>query len=86
MAIFGDAAAVACLFADPVFPDQLIHCVLDGYLVEIEDRIAIALLVAGIGQCVQRQRVLLRCRDLLFNQASDDARFVGREYDGHDEG
>ena len=46
-------------------------------LVELEDGIAIALLVAGVGQCVERQRVLIGRGDRLLDQAADDARFDG---------
>src|ERR1017187_7088113 len=85
MAVLGDAAAVAGLFADEVFFDQIVHCLLNSDLIKIHHRLAVAPLVAGVGERIERERVLLRRGDLLFEETADDPGFVEREFDGHGE-
>jgi len=51
--------------------------------IQLQHRVAVALLIAGQEQCIQRQRVLLGSRDLLFDQAADHACFKGRELWNH---
>src|SRR5258708_5735558 len=46
---------------------------------QLQHRIAIGLLIGGIHQRVQRERVILRSGDLFFNQRTEDPRFDGRE-------
>src|ERR1700682_4866377 len=47
---------------------------LHGRLLEREHRVAIGLLVAGVLQRIERQRVLIRGGHLLLEQPADDAR------------
>ena len=56
----------------------------DGPVVIDHDRVAVRRLIAGDDQGVERQRVLLGRRELLFRQAADDAGFDCVEV--HDEG
>src|SRR6185369_8725527 len=62
---------------------QAIHDLLHGPFVEFEHWIAIALLIAGIDQGVQRQRILIRRGDLFLDQAADDAGLQHSEFDIH---
>jgi hypothetical protein len=63
---FGHAAAEAGLFHHEMAPRQSIDDVLYARLIERHHRIAIALLIAGVGEGIQGKRVLVRRRDLLF--------------------
>ena len=77
--VFGHAVAIAALFADEALLGQLIDELLHRCLVQVEHRVAVALLVAGVGERVQRQGILFRGGDFLFDQAADDAGFVEGE-------
>ena len=84
MLVLRDAAAVSGgLVAHQVFFHQRIHGLLHHGFGQFEHRLAVRLLIAGVGEGVQRQRVLIRRRDFLFDQAADYARFVSREFDVH---
>ena len=48
-------AAIARLIADEILPDQAVERLLHRRFIQIQHRVAIALLVAGIGQRVERQ-------------------------------
>ncbi|MNP43229.1 hypothetical protein D3C76_1370340 [compost metagenome] len=54
--------------------DQLIHHGADIQLGELQHGFAVALLVAGIDQRVEREGVLIRRADLFLYQAADHAR------------
>src|SRR5690606_4325489 len=56
---------------------------LDDPGLQRHDGVSPRLLVAGVGEGIERQRVLIRRDDGLFHQASDDARFVGAELERH---
>ena len=71
---FGHAAAEAGLFHDEVAPRERIDDVLHARLIERHHRIAVAFLIAGVGERIQRQRILVGRRDLLFDEAADDTR------------
>ncbi|MNE59877.1 hypothetical protein D3C80_1549960 [compost metagenome] len=53
--------------------DQFVDDGADIQLGELEHGFAIALLVAGIDQCIERERVLIRRADLFLYQAADHA-------------
>jgi hypothetical protein len=76
-------AAESRLFEHQLAAHQAVHQRLHLALVELEHRVAVALLVAGVGQRVERQRVLVRRGDLLLDEAADHACFVGSQFDGH---
>jgi hypothetical protein len=44
---------------------------------------AIVLLIAGVDQCVERERVVLRGGDFFFDERAEDAGLSGRELHGH---
>src|ERR1700733_685061 len=68
---FGHAAAEAGFFHYEVAPCQSVYDVLYARLIERHERIAIAFLITGVGEGVQRKGILVRCRDLLFDEATD---------------
>jgi len=49
----------------------------DLVLVEIEDRVAVRRLVAGEPERVERERILVRCRPLLLDEAAQHAQLDG---------
>jgi len=81
--VLGDAAAEAAVLADQVALDEQVDRLLHGRVIELQHRVAIALLVAGVHQRVERERILLGRGDFLFDQAGDDAGFEGGQFDGH---
>ena len=79
------AVTLGSLLADVAHtrPVPLVGLASDAALVERQHRVAVALLVAGGDQRVQRQRVLVRGGDLLLDEAADDAGFEIAEADVH---
>ena len=73
MQILFDAAFEILLGAYEVFGLEAADRVLHLAWREIHDRIARALLVTGINQRIQRQRILIGRYDRLLDQAADDA-------------
>src|SRR2546422_5695861 len=69
--------------AEPGFLDhemlagELIERVLNRRLVQVHDRVAVALLVTRQNQSVERQGILIGRRDLLLDEAADQARLEG---------
>jgi len=59
---------------------QYVHCLLHGGLGEFEHRLAVRFLIACVGERVERQRILIRGGDFLFDQAADDARLDGGKF------
>ncbi len=53
--------------------DQLVDDGANIQLGELQHGFPVALLVAGIDQCIERERVLIRRADLFLNQAADHA-------------
>jgi len=47
---------------------QCAECVPDGVLIEVHHGLAVVLLIAGIDECVEGQRVVLGGRHVLFNK------------------
>ena len=84
MLVLRDAAAVP---GRSVAHHVLLHQRIDGLLHhgfgQFEHRLAVGLLIAGVGEGVERQRILIRRGDFLLDQAADHARFVRREFDVH---
>jgi hypothetical protein len=62
---------------------ERIQRLLHRALVQLQHRVAIALLVARVRQRIERQRVLVRSGDRLLDQAADDAGFERGELDVH---
>ena len=60
--------------------DQLVHHGADIELGELQHRLAVALLVAGVDQCIKGEGILIRGADLFFNQTADDAGFQWAKY------
>src|SRR5207248_1566546 len=81
--VFRNPTAEARLLDHEVLSGKLVQGVLNRALVHLHDRIAIALLVARIHQSVERQGVLVRCRDVLLDEAADNARLECRQLDVH---
>ena len=74
--VFRDAAGAAIEDISKILFAQAVEGLFDFGLAEHGDRIPIVLLVTGQGQRVERQRIILRRRDLLFDQRAEDADFV----------
>jgi len=51
--------------------------------VEMQNGIAVRPLVAGVGERVERERVILGRGDFFFDESTEDARFDGRQRDLH---
>src|SRR5450631_2694880 len=66
-----------------MLPSQLVHGTLDGQLIQGHNRFAVAFLVAGANEGIKREWVLIGSRDLLLDQAADDAGFQSIELDFH---
>ena len=60
-----------------------VHELLHGAFVEIQYRVAIRLLIACVDQRIERQGVLVRRRNRLFDEAADHAGFQGTEFCFH---
>ena len=56
---------------------QAVDQTLNSLLAEFQHRVAIALLIAREHEGIEGQRVLLRGRNLLLDQAADDACLIG---------
>src|SRR5262249_50678849 len=54
-----------------------------GLFVKVRDRLAIVLLVAGVDERVERERIIIRGGDVLFDQRPQDAGFSGVEDNVH---
>jgi hypothetical protein len=77
MLVLGHAAAEAGLLADQALLDQPAHRLLHDALIQCHYRIAAAFLIAGIGQSVERQRILIGSGNFLLYQTSYDPRLIG---------
>ena len=75
LAVFGDATVVTDDPACVALVHQLLEGTLDRRFLERHDGIAIGLLVARVGQRVDRERIVLGCGHFLFDQGTDDAGF-----------
>src|SRR5678815_492310 len=51
--------------------------------IELHQRFPVALLIARIDECIQRQRVLIGSGDLLLDERADDPRLDCRQSDVH---
>ena len=78
--ILRDTAAISRFLAHEMPLGERVQCPLHAGLVQLHDGIAIALLITRVGQCVQRQGVLIGRGDGLFDQAGDDPCFLGGEH------
>ncbi len=56
---------------------EALQCIVDLVLVVVDDRIAVRRLVARETECVERQRVLVRSRPLLLEQAAEHPELDG---------
>ena len=54
----------------------------DFFLIELHDRLAVGQLVAGVDQRVERERIVVRGGDFLFNQGAENPGLGGGEHDG----
>jgi len=79
--VLGHTAAKAAPFHDHVLAHQEVDQLLHLGFGERQHRIAVTFLVAGVGQRIDGQRVLIGRGDLLLDQAADHARFGGRQND-----
>ena len=62
---------------------QVIQRFADLIFLEVQKWIAVRLLVACVGESVQRERVILRRGDFFFDERPENACFDGRECDLH---
>ena len=62
---------------------QSAECIAHRSLVQRHHRVAIVLLIAGIHQRVQRQRIVIRRRDVFFDQRAQYARLDVIQHDIH---
>jgi len=62
------------------FADQLVHHGANVELGELQHRLAVTLLVAGVDQGIEGEGILIRGADLFFNQTADDAGFQRAKY------
>src|SRR5271165_7451213 len=78
-------AGIAAGAADQRLISQGTYSLPNRRFVQREDRVAIRFLVAGVQQCVQRERIVLRGGDFFFDEAAKYANFVFRVLQGHEE-
>jgi hypothetical protein len=57
----------------------------DFVLVELHDGLAVVLLIAGVDQRVEGERVVLGRGRFFFDECAEDTSFHGVEDDGHDQ-
>jgi len=84
MLILRHAAAKTAARTDQVSLGQLAERVLHSLLVQLHHGVTIALLIAGIDQCIERQWILLRRRDFLLDQTADNSFLMARQSRIHD--
>jgi hypothetical protein len=65
------------------FFHQGIHRLLHGGFGQIQHRLAVGFLIAGIGECVERQGILIGGGDFLLDQTADDAGFIRGKFNIH---
>ena len=73
--VFRHAAGAAVKDVSQVLVAQTEQRAIDLAFSVSADRTAIVFLVARRRQRIQRERIILRCRDLLFDQRTEDADF-----------
>jgi len=79
--VLRDAPAIAGgLVAHHVFLHQRVDRLLHLGLAQIQHRLAVGLLIAGIGKGIEGQRILIGSGNFLFDQAPDDPRLVRRKF------
>ena len=61
---------------------QPVQSLAHRFFVQVRHRLAVRALVAGIDQRVQRERIVVRRRDFLFNQSAQHACLGEGEQDG----
>lgn len=81
---FGDAAVACANRAHQRLRFQMIQSSSDFVFFEMQNGIAIRLLVAGVGECIQRERIVFRRGDFFFDERSEYASFGGSESNLHD--
>ena len=79
VAVLGGAAGVAAGEPRPAPLAEAVERVADRGLVVVHDRVAVGRLVAGQAKGVEGERVGVRRRALLLEQAAEDAQLGGRE-------
>jgi len=65
---------------DEVLVIKGVKCLADLVFGEIEDGVATGLLITGVDECVQGERVVLRRCDLFFDEGAEDAGLNGVEH------
>ena len=83
MLVLRHAAAESGLLHHEMLFRQRVHCLLDRGFAQLQHRIPVALLIAGIHQRIERQRILIGGRDLLFDQTANDTRFERSQLNLH---
>ena len=80
---FGNAAVARADRTYKRLRFQMIQGFADLVFLEMQNWIAVRLLVARVGESVQRERIILRRGDFFFDQRPENACFDGREGDLH---
>ena len=73
----------AGLLHDQVPPRETVDHEFHGGLIQLHQRLAVALLIACIDEGIERQRILIGRRDLLFDQRANDTGFDRGQFDIH---
>ncbi len=80
---FGHAAVGAADGAGEMVVFESVQGLADFGFVELHNWLSIVLLLQALTQCIERERVVLRRRDLFFDQRAQDAGFDGIQQDCH---
>jgi hypothetical protein len=81
--IFGDAAVVAPAGAGEALIFETMEREARLFFVDLHDRLAVVLLIAGVDERVEGERVILRGGGFFFDQRTKDTGFDGSEAKGH---
>jgi len=81
--VLGDTAVRSADGADQGLAVERMQGLPDSGFVEIHDRIAIRLLIAGVDQGVQGEWVVFSSSDFLFDEGAQDAAFDFVQEDAH---
>src|SRR5690242_9943763 len=83
MPVLGDAASCAGDAKQQTLVAKGGESVLDGPFVIMNRRIAVRLLIAGVDERVERERIVLGCSDLFLEQRAEDSYLGGIEQQVH---
>jgi hypothetical protein len=62
---------------------QSVESAADGVFIEVHHGVAVRFLIGGVLERVERQRVIVGCSDLFFDETAEDASLDGRQGEVH---